>query len=129
MIDPLLYMGIPGDDDWHLDIDIVNGRPVEVPVPRENTTNQQRKAVLAYQSKNTIPGDWDRGVSWGNIASDRTVSMADAMMDVQAAITEDEGSSANNAFTLPIVQKTDDGLSLQLLTVSTDDLTAINLGG
>lgn len=128
MIDPLLFMGT-SNDDWSLDINITNGDLEMVPIPRENTTNQQRRAILAYQAVNSIPGDWNRGVHWGKILTSSNVSMADAMMDVQVALDADEGNSAQQSYTVPIIQRKEAGVSLQLLTVSTDDLSGISLGG
>jgi hypothetical protein len=127
MIDPLLYMGLE-TDDWHLDINLINGDIEMLPIPREETTNQQRKAVLAYQGINTIPGDWTRGVNWGNIINNPQMSMSSAMVQVNQALDADEGTSADGAFTIPILSPSKDGLDIQLLTVSMDDLSNINLG-
>lgn len=128
MIDPMLFMGIE-TDTWHLDINIINGGVEMVPEPQEKTTEQQRKGVLAYQAVSTIPGDWDRGVNWTAIIGGSQVSMADAMMEVQQAISQDMGMSADQSFTVPIINRTEQGSSIQLLTVSTDDLSDVTLGG
>lgn len=113
-------------DDWHLDINIQNGTFQLMEEPALPHTRSQRKAVLAHQMLGTIPGDWNRGIDWTRIINTANmIPMAEAMMEVQAAIEEDEGESAMGSFSVPIIGVDGEAADIQLLTVSPDDLKGI----
>lgn len=119
MTDAMLFNG----EDFNLDINIVNGRFEDMIVPADANTRKQRKAVLATQAIGSIPGDWNRGVDWPNIiASAGRMPLAEAMMEVQAAVEADQGTSAEQSFTIPIINPGQNDVSIQLLTVSPEDL-------
>lgn len=127
MIDPVLYNADEGDNTYFLDINIVNGVLEEMPVPQNKNMMQQRKAVLAYQTVNSIPGDWERGVDWANIIATKDVMpMAEAMMQVQSAVTADDDEAAQTSFTVPIVTPVENAVSIQLMTVTQEDIQGGN---
>lgn len=113
-------------EDFNLDINIVNGRFEDMLVPMEANAMKQRKAVLATQVIGSIPGDWSRGVDWPNIiASAGRMPLAEAMMQAQAAVEADQGVSAEQSFTIPIISPGQNAVSIRLLTVSPEDLEEV----
>jgi hypothetical protein len=128
MVDAVLFGGTI-DDPWRLDVNITRGQLQPLNRPTEKNTANQRKAVLAYQIMGSIPGDWDRGIDWAKIISTAgTMPLADAMMQVQSALQEDTGPSAQQSFTVPIIRPGDDSVNIQLLTVSPDDIKEFQNG-
>lgn len=128
MIDPMLFSGTE-EEGWSLDINIVNGYIQMMEVPQQINTNKQRKAVLAYQVADTIPGNWERGVNWPNMINEAgMMPLAEAMTQVQLAVGNDEGASAENSFTIPIIGQNSESANIQLLTVSPDDIKELQNG-
>lgn len=126
MTDPVLYGASREEHGYSLDINIKNGYLETLPRPEALNTQKQRRAVLAFQIQGTIPGDWGRGVNWaGLMAKGNQIPMSQVMVEVQNAIQDGGSNSTDTSFTVPIIQANEQGVNLQLLTVSPEDMQEI----
>jgi hypothetical protein len=124
MIDALLYSTDRANYDYTVDINIVNGWAEEVPEPQWDNTIQQRKAALAYQQYQSIPGDWERGVDWSDILKDPKGKIADAIMQTQVATGADAGGSSSS-YAVPIITPTPQGPRVQVLVMSAGNASQV----
>ncbi len=110
--------------DWDLDIDIVNGVGVEVPLGNNNV-GRQRVAVAAYIGKGTIPGQEEVGADWAGFLANR-VSLVECDNQVKANMEEYAGASQMEESPYPIYNRDDGGLSISLVSLTPPAVTGVN---
>lgn len=96
------------EDEWNLDIDIIDGEPRYVETV--NQTQDQRAAVAALISKGTIPGELSLGIDWGSYLSG-DVSLLMVNNQVRQQITRMAAIGDNTQLTsyMPIFQPNKNG--------------------
>lgn len=121
MIDPLIYFVRDKPEEWHMDINISKGWYDEVPDPKPWNTSRQRKAILAYQIRGTIPGAPGLGVPWGALLANPSATISDSMLAVQQAISQQSGGD-DGTYTIPvIIPDGNGGIGVRLIVIDRED--------
>ncbi|MGL4483427.1 MAG: hypothetical protein ACRCUS_00600 [Anaerovoracaceae bacterium] len=110
---PLVIVGIPQQDTWHLDIDVVGGMYEEIPGEESNKSRQQA-SMSALISKGTIPGLENEGADWSQFLAGN-ISLLEVDNDVKKSIMKYSGSTSVMNTYYPLYQQAGSGIQLQLV--------------
>lgn len=116
MIDMMIITPSDTSADWHMDIDIINGKGKEVPGGYKNTMIQ-RAAVASVLAKGTLPGREDIGADWAGLSAGKT-SFVEVDNQVKANMEVFAGASTLEESPYPVYEKTEDGLRVSLVALT-----------
>ena len=112
MRDVKLIVPTNKEDNWNIDIDIVNGFPVLLPYAQNNA--DQRAVLSAYIIKGTIPGVPNSGIDWSGLYT-QDVSLINIDNDIKQKITQNVGSGISiEGQYIPLYDKDDDGIHVSI---------------
>lgn len=106
------------EEQWALDIDIIDGYPEDL--QEAEMTTDQRAGVAAFVSKGTIPGMLDVGIQWSDYfqqgSSDGYIKVTNQMNQmVQAYGTSPEDRSENQMYSPLAILNADGSISVQVV--------------